>query len=369
MKIGILTFHDADNYGAVLQAYALKETIKKIEPDVEILNYKQPYIVNNYKIIYTNTQNVISYIKSLVSSLVYLCPRIIRKIKYISFRNNYMDISEDIFYNSAEIEGKDVYIVGSDQVWNSEITQNDETYFLNFCHHEKKIAYAASIGKDKLNNDEKKFLKDNINNIDYISVREDSAVKIINDLTGMNVNHVLDPTLLADRCIWDKLMCDDKKNKFKYLLVYRLTDNEEVLRAAELISKRLNLKVLYINNLVLFKNDLIRKTRYKFKDIKGVGPSEFVTLVKNASFVVTDSFHGTAFSIIFNKDFITVPHKTRGTRMVSLLNLLKLDHRLITHTKQLKNDYPLKIDYEIPNKLLEREKDKSFAFLKNAIES
>ncbi len=370
MKIGILTFHDADNYGAVLQAFALKETIKKIEVDVEILNYKQPFIVNSHKVIVRYTQNIITLIKSIVSTLVYIYPRIIRKTKFNSFRSEYMDISKDTFYNSSDIKGKDVYIVGSDQVWNNDLTHNDKTYFLGFCQgQEKRIAYAASIGKDILTDDEKKYLKENIGNIEYISVREDSAVKIINEITGRDVAaHVLDPTLLADRCIWDELICT-KKNKSNYLLVYRLSDNEEVLRTAELISRMLNIKVLYINNLVLSKNDLFRKNHYKFKDIKAVSPSEFITLFKNASFVVTNSFHGTTFSIIFNKDFITVPHETRGTRMISLLRLLKLEDRLITNSNQLKNDYPLKIDYEIPNELLEREKKKSFAFLKHAIES
>ncbi|MDD4320858.1 MAG: polysaccharide pyruvyl transferase family protein [Acidaminococcaceae bacterium] len=360
IKIGILTFHDADNYGAVLQAYALKETIKKIEEDVEILNYKRQ----------VSSRNIILLIKSILSTLMYLYPpRSIRKIKFTKFRNKYMDISKDTFFNSAEIKGKDIYVVGSDQVWNSEITNYDEAYFLKFCRgHEKKIAYAASIGKDILKHEEKKFLKNNVSNIDYISVREDSAVKIIRDFIEKKVTHVLDPTLLADRDIWDRLICENK-NRSNYLLVYRLTDNEEVLRVAELIAKKLKLKVLYIDNLALSKNCLIRKRRYKFRDIKGVGPIDFITLFKNASFVVTNSFHGTAFSIVFNKDFITIPHETRGTRMISLLKLLKLDHRLITNSKQLTDDYPLNIDYQIPNKLLEREREKSIAFLKNAIES
>ena len=103
MKIGILTFHDADNYGAVLQAFALKETIKKIEADVEILNYKQPFIVNNYRVIPLNTRNFIAFIKSIVSTIVYIYPRIIRKIKFNSFRTEYMDISKDTFYNCKRI--------------------------------------------------------------------------------------------------------------------------------------------------------------------------------------------------------------------------------------------------------------------------
>jgi hypothetical protein len=144
-------------------------------------------------------------------------------------------------------------------------------------------------------------------------------------------------------------------------LIYGLTGNEEILRLADIISKKLNLKVLYIN-------DFLKGNKYRFRNLRKIGPEEFVSLFYNASYVVTDSFHGTAFSVIFKKDFITVPHKTRGTRMISLLNLLKLDERIIKDSSQLTDNYPLYVDYNIPNQLLNNERQKSFEFLKKAIE-
>jgi len=361
-KIGIITFHDADNFGAVLQAYALKETIKKVENDVEILNYKQPLILKSYRIIQINTNNLKSLIKSVLSSIIYLNIRISRKIKFSSFRNKYLDLSEEI-YKKSEIQGKDVYIAGSDQIWNGEITGYDNTFFLSFPRGTAKgITYAASLGKDMINDQEREFLNKNINNIDCISVREDSAVHILYGFTDKKISHVLDPTLLVEQSAWDKLIIDKyNHNKEKYLLIYSLSFDIELLRVAELVSKKLNLKVLYINN-------SIRRNKFGFKNIRTPSPEEFVTLFKNASFIVTNSFHGTAFSIIFNKDFITIPHKMRGTRMTSLLNLLKLEDRIITSSDQLTEDFILNIDYHIPNELLKLEKEKSFAFLKQSIE-
>ena len=133
MKIGILTFHDADNYGAILQAYALQETIKKINSDVEIINYKQPNIVKSYRLIKVYTNSIYNLIRSILSSLIHLYNNCKRKSKFRSFRKKYMNISREIYYQSSKIKGKDIYITGSDQVWNGEITNYDRTYFLNFC--------------------------------------------------------------------------------------------------------------------------------------------------------------------------------------------------------------------------------------------
>lgn len=361
MKIGILTFHDADNYGAVLQAYALKEIVKKIEKDVEIINYKQPYILNDYKIISIGkTKDINGIIKSIIISLLHLHISIIKKIKFNSFRNKYMDITKDIFLNLSDIKGKDVYVVGSDQVWNGDLTHYDKAFFLEFCtRNKKRIAYAASIGKDNITDYDWNYFRENINDIDYISLREDSAVKIIQSITEKKVYHVLDPTLLMDRSLWDEVCCRNKI-KYKYILVYKLSNNEGVLKFAETIARRLNLKVICIS-------DSIKKNRHGFKNIKRVGVTEFVALFKNASFILTDSFHGTAFSIIFNKNFITIPCEKRANRMISLLDMLKLNDRIIK-SNQIGKDFLLEIDYTIPNEILKIEKEKSFTFLKEAIQ-
>ena len=359
MKIGILTFHMADNYGAILQAYALKEIIKSIENDVEIINYKQHSIEKNYKIIVFYKNNIF---KSLIANIVYFRTRIIKKRKFNNFRKMYLNITSKVYKNSYSINGKDIYIVGSDQVWNGNITNYDTTFFLDFCNKSnKKISYAASIGKDTLTVKDLDFIKNNISNLDFISVRESTVIDTLKELTNKEIVRCLDPTLLINKNDWDKFIYNTKING-NYLLIYSLTENQEILNVAKIISKKLNLNVLYIN-------DTIRKVRYGFKKVKQVGPEDFLSLIKNAYFVVTDSFHGTAFSIIFNKDFITVPHKTTGSRMISLLNLLKLDSRIITNSTELNDEFDYHIDFKETNNILNIEKAKSFEFLKKSIES
>jgi len=361
MKIGILTFHDVENYGSQLQAYALKETIKSMGHDAQIVNYKQPYIVSRNKgCIYFDTANVKSFIGSLIYNIGDARNRWIKTRKFKQFRTDYLDLTEE-YTSSPQIKGKDAYIVGSDVVWSSLNTRFDTTYFLDFCTHgERKISYAASIGKEKITEEEAAFLRDNINNIDHISVREKSAVDILKSFTDKDITQVLDPTLLADAGIWDKLIIPQNHME-PYLLLYRVTSKKNVFQVADYVAQKLQLKVLYINN-------TIKRVPYRFKKVKRVGPLEFLTLFKNASFIVTNSFHGTAFSLIFRKNFITVPTIKSVTRMQDLLTLLKLDDRLIENPAEIRETYPYEIDYTVPAEILARERARSLTFLKNAIE-
>ncbi|WP_158735767.1 polysaccharide pyruvyl transferase family protein [Alteribacillus sp. YIM 98480] len=360
MKIGILTFHDADNYGAVLQAYALKESIQRINNNwnVQVVDYKMSYIIKNYKLIKINTKNPTILIKSLILTLLTLKTNITKKIKFNRFRNDYMNLSDSVYHKPEDIKEFDSFIIGSDQVWNFDITKGDSIFFLDFCNEKtKKISYAASIGNDKLSLKEINHIKKNINNIDNISVREHSAVNILNKITDKHVHRVLDPTLLADITIWNNVIKQNAKTRNeKYILVYMVSTNEEVLKTAELVSKKKGLKVLLIHD--SFKNN-----KYGFQHLKGIGPVEFVQLIKNAEYIVTNSFHGTTFSIIFNKNFITIPHKVTGSRMNNLLELLNLEKRLINKREDANEIIKFNIDYTLPNMLLKQEKEKSLKFL------
>ncbi|MED4600761.1 polysaccharide pyruvyl transferase family protein [Paenibacillus validus] len=360
MKVGIFTFHDADNYGAVLQAYALQETVKFLTNDVEIVNYKQPYIIDKYKVVRINNSSLLKLIRSIISTLIRYKDTSRKKEAFNNFRKRYLNISEEIYKEKNEIKGYDIYISGSDQVWNPEITNFDEVFFLKFSNEGRKISYAASIGRDEISEKEKDFLKNNIKNLDLISVREDSALKILNGLTENRVERVLDPTLLADTKIWDELICGKSANE--YLLVYTVGPIGNVMEIANYIAKKMGIKIINITDKIMIK-------KYNVKTLRDIGPESFVGLFKNATFIITNSFHGTAFSIIFNKDFLTIPHKTGGTRMIDLLNLLKLDARIINNQMKIDDYLEQKIDYTVTNKILNEEKEKSLEFLKNAIQN
>jgi len=362
MKTGILTFHQADNYGAVLQAYALQSAIEQIGNPVEIIDYKQSAIEKTYRIIKFNKSSKINFLKSSAANFWNYNSRVKKKKLFNNFRNDFLNISEKKFNSSNREMNYDTYIVGSDQVWNEEIIKNDKTFFLDFVNgNEKKIAYAASVGKDNLTSKEIKNLVSNISGFNFLSVREDDLVSNLNSRCNNTITHVLDPTLIADKVIWDKLPNFKRYENKKYLLIFRMVGDERVLDIAEAVAKRLDLDVYFISN----KKLPIRKG---FKNLRNVGPEEFINLHKNASFIVTNSFHGTAFSILFQKNFLTVPHKTRGSRMKSLLNLLKLENRIVENPNKINETFILDIDYKVTTKILEIEKEKSLKYLKSALD-
>lgn len=359
MKIGILTFHSSNNFGALLQAYALKEAVKRMGKDVEVLNYRQPYLVNQRKIVVIDTKSVLALLKSILFTISHLPKRIVN-IKFARFRKKHLNLSKTIFNHATKIKGYDTYIAGSDQVWNTRITKGDLAYFLPFCSAQQgKIAYAASIGEDTVTDEHRAILKSNINNFNHISVREESAVEVLQEFTDKKIWHVLDPVLLLDHKAWSQL-ARSRTEKEKYLLIYRVFEDEEVYKVARIVAKKLNMQVRYINN--------YREDKYDFISERRVGPREFIGLFQHAAFVVTNSFHGTAFSIVFNKDFITVPPKGRRGRIDSLLQLLNLEHRLVSNCSEIRHDYAFAIDYRAANLLLEKEKEKSLLFLRQAIQ-
>lgn len=363
MKIGILTFQNADNYGAVLQVFALQKTIEKHKENacVEIINYDPSYIKDEYKLINFNFSTPVRALKSFAKTFIYLPVKIKVKSKFKRFRDQYLSISTSSFNKIEFNSGYDSVIVGSDQVWNSEITKHDDVFFLSFLPNEiKKISYAASLGKNTLSDKDQQFIADNIDNFDYISVRESSAVNKLQDISNKTIKRVLDPTFLLNKDIWNNL-CGLNQIDDKYILLYIVSMNDEAMKIAEHLSKKTGLPVWYINT-------SYKKNRYGFKHIRNVGPLDFLKLFKNAEFVVTTSFHGTAFSIIFEKVFFTIPYELTSSRMTDLLKLFNLESRIVTIKNLENDDVPLKIDYYEVNKIVDREKETSLNFLLRAME-
>lgn len=359
MKIGILTFHEANNNGAILQAYALQEVLSELSHDVEIIDYKQPYITEKYKLIRINKNSKKAFIRSIGSTILNF-PNFYKKKKVFNqFRKEYINISKKSYFNGSEIDGYDAYVVGSDQIWNSDITGFDKTFYCHFSNfNAKNISYAASLGRENLNDNDISFIKENIKNFDSISVREDSAKKLISTLTNKSVELVLDPTLLIDSEKWLKFTNNSTRDK--YLLMYCVGKEGNTQEIAKKIARKLSLKIISVN-------DKFKINTHNIKNLDGIGPESFVDLFKNAEFVVTNSFHGTAFSIIFNRDFVVVPQKTGSTRMISLLNILNLTSRVIFNLDQIDDNYNLEIQFSVPNDILVVERNKSREFLVNSL--
>ncbi|MDV7785566.1 polysaccharide pyruvyl transferase family protein [Enterococcus gallinarum] len=323
MKIGILTFQNAINYGAILQAYALQKKISTLDEDytVEIIDYKQRQLEKQYSPFFIEKD---SNIKNKIRFLLYFVVKYKKFSKFNKFISQNLNFSKKI-KTGKDIDHYDVIFVGSDQVWNLEITDNDTTFLLDFVKknsNTKKVSYAASVGKNHLLEAEVGHFKKWLPTFNGISVREENAIEIVSPYTSLPIYEVLDPTLLLEKKQWLKLVNNENKEG-DYILVYCLESNTEMDKIIDFMSKKMNLKVLEImprgNSLL---NRIYPKNIY--------GPQDFLRLFYNAKYIITNSFHGTVFSIIFEKKFITVPHKTRGSRMKNLLTKTGLTSRLVS---------------------------------------
>lgn len=365
-KVGIITFHNAHNYGAILQAYALQETVKRLGNEACIINYKNKKILRPYKLIQYSKKNPVKCIKMLYNSFKNYKINKVRYDKFENFINEKLNLT--MSYNSIKqlkenFPKLDCYITGSDQVWNTGIVGGlSNAYTLNFGEDSiNRISYAASIGNSKIEDKYKVDYKSKLNKLNYVSVREENAKIELEQILDKNINVVLDPTLLLTREEWEKRTDNKEKINEKYILAYMVQENEEYKKIVKYLSKKTGLKVVHFDKEKIYENELKREYT--------ADPFDFISLIKNAQYVVTTSFHATVFSIIFNKKFFIVPHKKTGLRVTNLLQKLEIKNRVYYTLQDFENiDYNLKTDYEKVKEKLEIEKEKSIKFLKEAIE-
>ncbi len=338
-KVAILTLPLHINFGGNLQAFALFAVLKDLGYDVDLLNIQNEktklfgFFLNVCK------QFIKSYILFKPVSYLFL-----EKEKELIYKNHSNFISKylkksNIIYDKHSFksviaeEKYDAVIVGSDQVWRKDYVKNIETYFLNDVENleTKKIAYAASFGVEEwqFNFDETSRLKKLIHQFQYISVREDTAVKLCKDNLDIDVEHVLDPTLLLEKNTYKKLLSNKKSENYGKVFAYILDENEEkisfVNKVSELLLKKnFSIKIKENKDRVFINNI----NEYCVPDIE-----DWLKAFDDASFIITDSFHGVAFSIIFNKPFIAIVNNKRGsTRFNSMLNLFGLNERAFKDT-------------------------------------
>lgn len=371
-KVGIITYHSAHNLGAVLQSYALKESIKKNNRNVEMINYEPYGLLADYQLFMNY-----SFLREVKKESYYKITRYYigrlknysqanKKIKkYKEFLKSEFENSPGIYTNQNELSNNsfdyDYYVAGSDQIWNPQFHDKIgglEPYFLNFVKNRgRKISYAASIASNPTIEEFSKY-KDHLKDFDNISVRERTHKDLVENISNKKIEVVLDPTFLLKREEYKKIT-SEVQNGEKYILVYDLTFDQNTIDLANRISELTGYKVISFSKGKGYRSFL--------KSYGYEGPREFLNLIENAKFVIANSFHGTAFSIIYNKPFYTVPHPTRGSRMVDLLTKLSLEERIVYKNKDLK-DINLTLDYTKPNKLLEKERNNSLNYLLKALE-
>lgn len=317
-KIGILTFHNAINYGAVLQAYALERHMEKMGIESELINYRNPYIYLSPSI--RRVWQGKSLIKNLYNTLSF--PFWIRKYKKFNAFIHKVNVG-DVCYEE-NFSGYSSILVGSDQVWNLEMTHNDFTYYLRKTNNVKKYAYASSFGTNTLDDKEKAVVKECLNDFELLSVRENGGKCLINELLpDKDTQIVLDPTFLLSAEEW-KVIAQKPKFNGRYILIYQLEYSKTLIEYAQLMAKRKACKLITING--------NPRQPIMGRNILDAGPEEWLGLFEGAEMIFTNSFHGTVFSIIFNKDFYTnllVKCPRKNDRMITILHELGLENRIL----------------------------------------
>lgn len=362
IRTATITFHKAINYGAILQTYALQQSILNLGIDNDVINYDCKSISNEYKLI------KIKSIKSFIKSLMTLKKCYYKKNKFKLFIKKYIiltnPVTKDILKSEDFNNRYDFFITGSDQVWNYEITNLDDAYFLNFVKDEKKIkSYAASFGIGCIPENLRLKYKNYLKRFSSILVREKTGAKLIENLIDKKVNVVLDPVLLLNKNEWNKIVAKTKFDDIrdKYILVYMRTPYIKLF--AENLSIKYKMPIFNIEDLILKNKNKVGNTESE------LGPEEFIGAIKNAKFVVTTSFHAVVFSIIYNKDFfinnIDKTKENRSSRQKDLLDLLEIEDREIFNHDDDTDFVP--IDWNNVNKKLEIERNKSINELKKML--
>lgn len=373
-RVRILTFHWTYNYGGILQAYALQRTIEEKGCNVEFVNY------HNEDEILASLSKKRRIIHKIWNAIACMVGRKKRLQRTRSFRESFLHISGVRYQNEEELKNcvdeADYFIVGSDQVWNTDITGNPNVYLLSFLPDTKRrIAYAASFGKGGYDPKYERLYRNELSKFSALSVREENAVDIVDALIHERPPVVLDPVLLLDKEEWETV-ASKKTVKQKYILCYYMPtfDNEvtEGIRVlSQLIARKLQCKIINVGKkeyeaLKIWENN---KT--------SAGPREFLSLIRDASFVITNSFHGTAFSLKMNIPFIVPINMKQPTdrrlsvRIESLLRQFCLENRIVnTPVSMTEEDIEgmLDMNYDEINKRLCQFREISMDYISNALE-
>lgn len=372
MNVKVITRHSPSNYGSLLQSIATVKTIEGLGHDCSIIDYQRPD-ERGLKGVLTQV-NCKAGFGNPLKKLAYIAIRYpIEKFALVRFdrmRKKYLKMTSRC---SSHVDLKkisaDAFITGSDQVWGPMMNGvYDSAYFLQFVGKDsRKLAYAASFGKTKFDESTVVAYKKMLSEYDKIAVREKSAVSLLEEW-GLNncLGQVLDPTLLLDMSQWTNLLIKkndfDKYKDLKYILVYQIHNDPKLSGYAKRLAKHTGMELVRVNPML---HQALRGGKF----ICSPDLSEFLSLVANASCIVTDSFHGTCFSINFGKQFIEIlPNNATGTRNQSILELTGLSDRILCDF----NDYSLVdkvIDYSKVNELLEVERRKSLEVIRSMIQN
>ena len=386
MKIGIITVSRTNNYGAELQAYALQKKLQKLGYEAEIIDYLY-YKHKNYKAT-PDAKSLVAVCKKekikkfilyriitpLMENVVSLIHKPLRdRIRNFELFHNKQVLFSPQYKSLVELKKAqhpyEVFIVGSDQVWNPVTGTSLSPYFLEFAPKNKlKISYASSFGVSTIDKQYHLAYKQYLSNLDAIAVREEDGVELVRSIGGRVAQRVLDPTLLLSKEDWCTIIDAPQRLPEKYILIYMLHDSEAIINWAYHLKNEYGFEIL-----MLCKRAFANKKYDDIINIIDAGPQQFVELFSKASFVVTNSFHGTAFSVNFNIPFIVVlkQGKDNNSRMLNFLSLVELKNRVMWEdsNSELNGTDISMLNFSNSNINLEKERDNSVKYLKHHIKN
>lgn len=363
MKIGIITFQRACSYGAKLQAYALSTYLCRLGHQAEIIDYSN---IGEGRMPGLQFYSVGCFLKSIICIINSFWKERLRRnrMKNFFFIETPHSPKHYDATNISEAEDKyDMFIAGSDQVWCPRYNLGDTNFLLSFVNNnKKKFSYAASFGFSFIDTKYESLYSQYLNLFNKILVREAEGAHIVEKLTQRKTDIVLDPTFLLDNMQWNSIARYPLKRNFKYILCFKiLSVSPAYQRLIDHLSLITGYKIVVID------------TSYRYKPVKGylystAGPKEFLGLIREAQIVVTNSFHATVFSIIFNRNFYTVLNDNGlNSRMTDLAEKLGLSHRMFNCNSELPTLVNLNIDYEKVNQRLNDEICKSKELLSDIL--
>jgi hypothetical protein len=324
--VGILTHHEAFNFGATLQAFALRRTIESIGCACSIIDVRDPSGV--YRLWRWPVDR--ASVRHDALTLANLGSHLRSRSRFRSFRAAHLGITDRSYRTLADLahasETFDAIVSGSDQVWHPHLLEGflGRAFFQDFAGSSRRVAYAPSFGLSEVPDKYCETVRRLIARFDFVSSREDSGCAIIERLTGRFAEHVLDPTLLLPSPEYDRAAVEPTL-RGPYILLYPMQWSERLRDEALRARRALGIPIVAI------LPPLFAPARFAFADtrVHDAGPAEFLGWMRGAELVCTNSFHGTCFSVIYRKRFLTVRHTSTGTRMQSLLDRLGLQSRLL----------------------------------------
>lgn len=358
MKIKTITCHEVYNHGASLQEFALLRFLNDTGHSAKVIHYKPPYLSGHYDLSVVSNPK---FNKPIIKQL-YLLAKLPKRLKLLKrkkafddFAQKYIPTDSTLYHNNTELKKNipdaDAFICGSDQVWNSYFQNGkDPAFYLNFVPDNKlKISYAASFAIDKLEDEVKPLVRENVSKLHSIGVRETSGQRILKELGISGVVQVLDPVFLLDADFWKTTFV--KPIDGNYLFIYDFDSNPFIKEIALSLKKEKGYQIFTVN----------QNIDYADKNFYLDGPEMFLSLIFNSKFNITNSFHAVAFSLIFDKQLVVINRKEKiNTRMRDLLALFGLNKRLISTKEEFNNLEEINYDEVIANKNYHIKRSKEF---------